>query len=141
MLNRIRQLLGRAPDGAGARAERLAADWLRRHAGFRILAANWRNPRDHREEIDLVGEDGNVLVFVEVKARSAGALVRGYYAVDRRKKDALTRAFKAYLARLNPKPLTFRFDIVEVALPKRADDEPTVRHFQNIPLFSKYYRG
>jgi putative endonuclease len=141
MLNRLRELFGRPPaGGSGAMAERHAAEWLRRERGFRILAMNWRNPRDLREELDLVCEDGGVLVFVEVKARNALAMVPGYYAVDRRKKRALTRACKAYLARLRPKPFTFRFDIVEVALPI-GRGTPVVRHFENIPLFSKHYGG
>ena len=38
------------------------------------------------------GRDRDVLVFVEVKARRAGALVPGYYAVDRRKRKVLRRA-------------------------------------------------
>ncbi len=85
--------------------------------------------------------DRDVLVFVEVKARAAGALVPGYYAVDRRKKAVLLRATKAYLSRLNDKPRTFRLDIVEVELPFAPGGEPTVRHFENVPLFSKSYRG
>jgi len=122
-------------------AESLAARWLREHRGLRLIAANWRNPRDLREELDLVCDDRGVLVFVEVKARAATALVPGYFAIDRRKKRVLRRAIKAYLARLAPKPPTFRFDVVEVELAAVAGGEPIVRHFENVPLFSKYYRG
>lgn len=112
-------------DGAGVAGERAAEAHLRA-AGLRVLARNWRNPDDRREEIDLVceepapgggrsGADGSVLVFVEVKARAAGARVSGYHAVDKRKKAALLRACRAYLARLRPPPRHLRFDIVEVA--------------------------
>jgi len=58
-----------APGGAGAAGEAAAADFLRRRHGFAIVARNWRSPRDRRHEIDLVARDGDVLVFVEVKAR------------------------------------------------------------------------
>jgi putative endonuclease len=54
------------------------------------------------------------LVFVEVKARAAGARVAGYHAVNKRKKAVLLRACRAYLARLRPPPRHVRFDIVEV---------------------------
>ncbi len=79
----------------GAAGERLAADWLCREHGFRITTRNWRNPRDRREEIDLVCRDGDALVFVEVKTRPASAMVSGYEAVDRRKRRVLRRAVTA----------------------------------------------
>ncbi|ACB77183.1 protein of unknown function UPF0102 [Opitutus terrae PB90-1] len=140
MLERMRRLLGLRPaDDAGAAGERLAAAWLQRERGFRVVARNWRNPRDRREELDLVCRDREVLVFVEVKSRAANALVPGYYAVDKRKKRVLGRAIKAYLARLTAKPATFRLDVVEIA-EGGGDAEPTVRHFENVPLFGKHFR-
>lgn len=123
----------------GERGERLAAAWLRRERGFRIVARNWRSPRDRREEIDLVARDGEALVFVEVKARAAGALVSGHHAVDARKREVLRRAVTAYLAGLRTKPVTVRFDIVEVALPAGGAAEE-VRHFAGIPLFPPHWR-
>lgn len=109
--------------GLGAAGERAAEAHLRAN-GLRVLARNWRNPADAREEIDLVCEEpagrgapadeAPTLVFVEVKARVAGARVAGYQAVDKRKKAVLVRACRAYLARLRPPPRHVRFDIVEV---------------------------
>lgn len=125
------------PADSGRRGERLATEFLRRARGFEIVARNWRNPLDLREEIDLVAKDGEILVFVEVKARAAGALVPGFFAVDRRKKRALGRACAAYLRLLRVKPLTFRLDVVEVALGPGA---PAIRHFENAGLFSKHFR-
>lgn len=143
MLSWLKKLLGVAAGGnSGDRGERLAADWLRRERGFIVVARNWRNPRDRRDEIDLVCRDGPVLVFVEVKARAANALVPGYYAVDERKKRVLRRASTAYLARLQEKPRTFRLDVVEVALPAPGDvTPPEVRHFENVALFPQAFRG
>jgi putative endonuclease len=126
------------PGGAGAtgqRGEREAEEFLRRK-GFRVLARNWRSGR---EEIDLVCQDGEVLVFVEVKTRAAGALVPGYYTVDDRKKRALKRVCYAYMKRLRAKPATIRFDVMEVSV----EDTGRCRllHFENIPLFPKGYHG
>lgn len=139
MLQWLQRFLRIGPTDAGARGERTAAEWLRKEKGFAIVARNWRSPRDRREEIDLVCRDGEVLVFVEVKARTAGAMVPGYYAVDARKKEVLRRAVDAYLRRLDRPPRTFRFDVVEVAH-GGAGANAEVLHFENVPLFSKYYR-
>jgi putative endonuclease len=140
------------PASSGDRGERLAVEWLQRERGYAVVAQNWRNPRDRREEIDVVCRDGDVLVFVEVKARVMGALVPGYHAVDQRKKRVLKRAATTYLAQLRDKPRTFRFDVVEVSLPAQAplnkpgapapvEPPPQILHFENVPLFSKYFRG
>jgi putative endonuclease len=122
---------------AGARGEQAAADFLQARQGFTIVARNWHSPRDRRDELDLVCRDGDVLVFVEVKARAEGALVRGFQSVNERKKRALRRAVQSYLAELRPAPRTFRFDIVEVTLSGRLP--PQVMHYENAPLFPKGY--
>jgi len=95
--------------GVGEAGERAAERFLRERHGYEVVARNWRHRRD---EIDLVCRDRDVLVFIEVKARSSGALVPGYYAVDRRKKKALRRAIHAFLTSLKTRPRTFRFDVV-----------------------------
>ncbi len=127
---------GASPEGdVGALGEQAAAEHLRREKGFAILRRNWRHGRD---EIDLVCRDGEALVFVEVKTRAAHSLVGGYHAVNKRKKRALLRASRAYVAQLGERPRTFRFDIVEV---EHVDGEQTaLRHFENVPLFAKAYR-
>lgn len=143
MFGFLRRLWSQPADrDAGRRGEDLAADWLRRERRFAVVARNWRSPRDRRDEIDLVCRDGDVLVFVEVKARAAGALVPGYHAIDERKRRVLRRAAESYLAGLRPKPATIRFDVVEITFP--ADGipaaKPEILHFENVPLFAKHFR-
>jgi putative endonuclease len=129
--------------GAGGEGERLAADWLRHQRRFEVITQNWRNPHDRREEIDLVCRDGEALVFVEVKARAASALVPGFFAVDARKKRVVRRAARSYLAQLRDRPRTVRFDVVEVAFPARAADgtlpPPEIMHFENVLLFGRHF--
>lgn len=134
-------------EDAGTWGEATAAAWLRERCGFEIIICNWRDPNDLRREIDIVAHDGPVLVFVEVKTRGEGATVSGFSAVNRRKRKALRIACDAYLRALpvSARPLTFRFDVVEVSDPGsglraggRAD--AYVRHFANVPLFRTYYR-
>lgn len=97
----------------GAQGERHAAAHYRRKGGT-ILAANWRAGAD---ELDLVVLEGEVLVFVEVKTRTAEQGGLGHAAVDERKKGALRRAVKAWLREIGGAP-HLRFDIVEVLVCK-----------------------
>lgn len=59
-----------AREKRGRRAENLAALWLQLK-GYRILDRRAKTPHG---EIDLVALRGRILVFVEVKARTAHAL-------------------------------------------------------------------
>jgi putative endonuclease len=128
------QAIGRCADAIGRAGESRAERYLRRDKRFSIVVRNWRNPRDRRYELDLVCRDRDVLVFVEVKTRSASALVPGCFSVDWRKRRVLRKVIRAYLSLLRVKPRTFRFDIVEV------ETGGPVRHYENVELFSKYYR-
>jgi putative endonuclease len=135
MIDRLRALaskLGGEASTTGAAGERAAERHLISTRGVQVLARNWRQGRD---ELDLVCRDGEVLVFVEVKTRRAEARVPGYFSVNKRKKTALLRAIRAYRARLSSKPKAVRFDIVEVEWAGRKPGK--VRHFENVPLFSK----
>lgn len=141
MLARLKLLFGltaSADENSGARGEAAAAEFLNREYAFTIVARNWRNPRDLREEIDLVARDGEVLVFVEVKTRAAGALVSGFHSVNARKKAVLRRAATAYLRTLERPPVTFRLDVVEVTF--TASGAAEVRHFANVRLFPKQFQ-
>ena len=106
----------------GSLGERRAAEHYRRQ-GARCLAMNWRHGRD---ELDLVVLEGTVLVFVEVKTRTAEFGGEGYWAVNRRKKRALRRAAGAWMRQIGGKCHT-RFDVVEVLVCK----EGTVRLLQH----------
>lgn len=91
----------------GRYGEDAAAEFLRRR-GFEILA---RNVRTALGEIDLVALDGEVVVFVEVKARRGAS---GLEAVDARKQRRLSRLALAFLARAGWLDRAARFDVVAV---------------------------
>lgn len=99
---------------------------------MRILARNWRSGKD---EIDFVCKDGVTLVFVETRTRRTGALVGGYESIDRRKREALGRVCRAYIAKLKPPPDSFRLDVVEVE--HEGGEIWATRHFENVTLFRK----
>lgn len=121
----------------GRFGEALAARFVRRRLGGRVIARNWRSARDRRDELDLVFRKGEVLVFVEVRTRSAEALVSGFHSVNRHKKEVLRRSCKSYLSQLQTPPKHFRFDIIDVAL--FPDGRGEVRHYANVPLFAKHF--
>ena len=120
----------REPLDLGARGERLAERYYRR-LGCKILAQNWRSGQD---ELDLVVLDGEVLVFVEVKTRTADFGGEGYRAVDQRKRNALRRAAYAWIWQIGGVPHQ-RFDILEVMVCQ----DGTVRMLQHrgVPLFKR----
>lgn len=118
----------------GKFGEDLAATHCKRELGYRIIARNWRCKRD---ELDLIGIDDDVLVFIEVRARDEQALVSGFHSVSPKKKDALRRGCKAYIKQLQNPPKHFRFDVIDVSI--TAQGEGIVQHYANVPLFSKHY--
>jgi putative endonuclease len=94
-------------EGSAREAEARAA--LER-AGLRLRAANVRY---RVGELDLVMDDGEVLVFVEVRYRRSEGYGGGSGSVDGRKQQKLARAAALYLAdhpSLARRPC--RFDVV-----------------------------
>lgn len=106
----------------GQAGERLAVRFLEKQ-GFRILERNYRN---RLGEIDIVAEDGGVLVFVEVRTLEASAGHSPEETILPKKQQHISRTAVTYVQhkRLEDRPA--RFDVVSVRL-----DGPrsTLRHF------------
>ena len=143
IFNKVRELFYGRPiklASNSTRAERgqygedLAADYCKRTLGFQVIARNWRHKR---YEMDIACLDAGVLVFVEVRARAANSLVGGYHSIDTRKKRVLQRGSKAYINQLQNPPKHVRFDVIDVSLSDEGEGD--VRHYGNVPLFSKHY--
>lgn len=117
----------------GQKGESVAVNYLKQK-GYRILKRNWRY---RLNEIDIIACKQDVLVFVEVRGRKLGALQSGYDSIDKRKKERLLVAAKAYLRRLNPHPSFFRFDVVSIAWGESG--ACVCSHFENVPLFPKHF--
>ncbi len=103
---RLAWLLGRNTE---QRAERLL-----QRAGLRTLDRNWRCKGG---ELDLVMEDGDTLVFVEVRRRSRRDRASAAESVDWRKRRRLVHAARRYLQTRSREPAC-RFDVVTVDGPK-----------------------
>jgi putative endonuclease len=99
----------------GRRAEDLVAARLA-GAGWQIVE---RNARTRYGELDLVGLDGEALVFVEVKAGRADSAFgpeRPVLSVDLRKQRRVRRLAAAWLTRRRdlPRYAEIRFDAIGV---------------------------
>src|SRR3989475_12933852 len=78
----------------GEEGERAAARFLEAR-GYRILERNYRT---RRGEIDLIAEDGRILVFVEVKVRLDDRFGGPAAAITRAKQARIARLAQQYLA-------------------------------------------
>ncbi|RMD78060.1 MAG: YraN family protein [Gammaproteobacteria bacterium] len=78
--------------------------------GLSLLARNWRC---RAGEVDLVLQEGEAVVFVEVRYRSGSAFGGGAASVDPLKRRRLRAAALHYLQRRAP-GAPARFDVVEL---------------------------
>ena len=109
----------------GREGEALAAD-LVLEKGWRIVERNFRCSGG---ELDLICEDGQTLVFVEVKTRSGAVRGEPGEAVGRAKVRRLVRAASEYLSCHKSWDRPCRFDLVSVIM---RDGETTVEHWEDI---------
>jgi len=115
----------------GIRGETYAYWYLRRH-GYVLVARNYRSP-GIKGEIDMVGYDGPILAFVEVKTRAAAAdandpskpHARPEDAVNWDKRRNLTRMARQFLRARRIESSACRFDVM--AIENRAGARPEVR--------------
>lgn len=121
------------PQSRGWYGEWLAYQHFRKKK-FEIIQKNWISPKDRRREIDLILKDQDCLVFVEVRARSKGALNSGYHSITSKKKKALLSACRDFLKVTHEIFQTYRFDVIEVDL---GDSEGELFHHENVSLFPK----
>ncbi len=96
---------------------------------YKIVKRNWRFKRC---ELDIIAVDGEVLVFIEVKTRSDSSFIRGYQAVDKRKRKLLAQACRAYLNHLSYRPYMYRVDIIDIVVIEQS--KLNISHYENIGI-------
>jgi putative endonuclease len=112
----------------GIRGETYAYWYLRRH-GYIVVARNYMRS-GVKGEIDMVGYDGPVLAFVEVKTRAAAepgkpALPSPEDAVNDEKRRHLARMARQFLRARRIDSPSYRFDVL--AIETRPGAPPEVR--------------
>jgi putative endonuclease len=108
----------------GKAGEELAAKYLEQQ-GFTIRE---RNYRFERGEIDLIAEDGDELVFVEVKARSSTAFGAPEDAVTEEKQEQVRAVAEGYLFERDIDNRACRFDVIAIEFKNNKAD---IRHIRN----------
>ena len=116
----------------GRRGEEDAYFHLRK-LGYVMVARNFRSPR-RRGEIDLIGWEGDVLCFIEVKTRASHDVKTAEAAVDRHKRREVARMIREYLRGV-PQVCQWRFDIVSVYY-DGYNPRPQIEKFRNASLAS-----
>jgi len=110
------------PKEFGKSGEELAAKHLTK-LGYKVLEKNYRTKAG---EIDIVAQDGEILVFVEVKSRRDKSYGPPEIKVDYHKMRQITRAALLYLVRKKKSNSPCRFDVVGISAPQGEAVEVTV---------------
>ena len=104
-------MAGKNKRETGSAYERLAAEYLKEN-GCLILRTNYRN---RFGEIDLIGKDGDDLVFFEVKERKSGQAGSAAEAVTLSKQKKICAVSDSYRFRENVSPDTqIRYDVIAI---------------------------
>jgi putative endonuclease len=90
--------------------------------GYRIVCRNWRCALG---EIDIIAEDGDTLVFVEVKSRHSG---NPKWAVTPAKRKKISMIALYYLKKTGQMHRRARFDVVAIFGAKTAGKIELVRN-------------
>jgi len=85
-------------------------------AGYRLVGRNYRCPLG---EVDLVAEEGDCLVFVEVRTRRGDLWGTPEESVTRAKQARLVRVAEHYLAEHEAGDVDWRIDVVAVDVDAR----------------------
>jgi putative endonuclease len=96
----------------GRWGEKQAVKALKRR-GYRIIQTNYRSTLG---EIDIIARDGDVLVFVEVKARRSLSHGPPAESLTPQKRHQISKAAAAFLKKHHITHASVRFDVVSVDL-------------------------
>ncbi len=102
--------MGKESKDIGNLGEDMAASYLA-EAGYRIIDRNFHS---HQGEIDIVAEDGDVLVFIEVKNYSFRSFGPPCSAIRKSKKENIIQTARYYLHRNRITDRSCRFDVLTI---------------------------
>ena len=112
--------------------ENKAEEYLK-NKNYKILNRNWHAGK--LGELDIICEKNNILIFVEVKGRSASnkfAKLDAINALNKAKARKLIKSAEFYISKYNQENINYinyRFDLVIVS-------ELYIEHIENIDLLN-----
>ena len=109
----------------GQHGEQLAANYLT-NQGYRIVTTNWHCKYG---EIDIVAQKDNLLVFVEVRTRSADTTEGAFESITPRKQRRMTASAQTYLATQQLETSDWRVDVIGIAIPRSG--APIIEHAED----------
>ena len=111
----------------GKWGEDLAADYLQRK-GYTIIERDWKSGK---RDLDIIAQDGNVIVFVEVKTRRNRLFGEPEESVDYHKLQNLQQAISHYVKFKHIRQ-EIRFDIISIVGTVGTDTD--IQHIQDVTL-------
>ena len=96
----------------GRFGEELAYKKIKR-LGYKKIVRNYRCPQG---EVDLIANDGDTLVFIEIKTRRDKSVGYAKEAVNARKRRQLSKVALFYLKSNNCFETKARFDVIAISL-------------------------
>ena len=111
----------------GKWGEDLAADYLQRK-GYTIIERDWKSGK---RDLDIIAQDGNVIVFVEVKTRRNRLFGEPEESVDYHKLQNLQQAISHYVKFKHIRQ-EIRFDIISIV--GTVGTDPDIQHIQDVML-------
>ena len=96
----------------GRFGEELAYKKIKR-LGYKKIVRNYRCPQG---EVDLIANDGDTLVFIEIKTRRDKSVGYAKEAVNARKRRQLSKVALFYMKSNNCFETKARFDVIAVSL-------------------------
>jgi putative endonuclease len=110
----------------GAVGEEFARKYLRQK-GYAIIESNWSS---RFGELDIVAQQGDELVFVEVKSRRGAGAEAALAAVTPVKRERMLKAVYQYVHERDLDSETqWRIDVIAVSL--RAGGRPQIEHVED----------
>ena len=111
----------------GKWGEDQAVEYLQRK-GYTIIERDWKSGK---RDLDIIAQDGNVIVFVEVKTRRNRLYGEPEESVDYHKLQNLQQAISHYVKFKHIRQ-EIRFDIISIV--GTVGTDPDIQHIQDVTL-------
>jgi len=108
----------------GIKGENLAV-LLLKEKGYRIIARNYKTCIG---EIDIIAQDGNTIVFIEVKTRADELFGQPFEAVNKKKRHKMKNVALLYMKKYE-RNSPVRFDVISIFY--RANGKKEIDHIMD----------